>query len=215
MLVSGLNAMEINLFHPEYLEITCPDGKAAMGGSQKWYPERWEKAAGCGPTAASNLIWYIARAHPDLRCLCDDGSGDYTRFLELMREVFSYIKPGIGGVNTSTLFVDGVKRYASARNADPVPHVLEIPFKRKKRPKIGAVSDFIIGAMKLDSPVAFLCLSSGKLKTPENWHWVTITGYDTNSANASIIDYGSEHKVKIVEWLGSSLLGGCFVYFTA
>jgi len=206
--------MEHNLLNPEFLKIICPDGKTATGGSQKWYPERWERAAGCGPTAASNIIWYMARSQPELRDLCDIGDGDYTRFLALMREVFPCFNPGFRGINSSALFVNGVKRYASARGVDMIPHVLEIPASRRKRQGIGAVGDFITDAIRSDAPVAFLCLSRGKLSALESWHWVTIMSYNKDMSSAMIANYGSEFEIDITEWRETSVLGGCFVHFS-
>lgn len=232
--------MKYELHHTEFFKVMCPDGKTAMGGSQKWYPLRWQRAAGCGPTSAANLMWYMARSHPELRNLVVTGDGDYeyTHFLDLMREVFSCFTPGIRGINSSALFIDGVKRYASARGIDLIPHALEVPASRRKRPDIGTVGDFITAALLQESPVAFLNLSRGKLKTLESWHWVTIMGCNRDSgdngdngdngdrgdrldngdrrdvSSASILNYGFGVEVSIAGWLETSTLGGCFVYFT-
>ena len=202
----------MNLSHPENLQIKNPDGTAATGGSQEWYPTRSQRASGCGPTAASNIIWYMTLSRAAPQTLCDTGNGEKERFVELMREMFGYVKPGMGGVNTSAIFADGVVRYASARGETLTPHKLEIPRARRKRPDIASVGDFILAGLQNDSPVAFLNLSNGKLAKPDSWHWVTIIKYDPDSASAGIIDQGSEHDVPLKTWLDTTLLGGALVY---
>ena len=55
------SVMKIKLAKPELLNITNTDGETFTGGSQEWYEDKWHKKSGCGPVAASNLIWYMMR----------------------------------------------------------------------------------------------------------------------------------------------------------
>lgn len=206
--------MNYELKTPELLEIACPTGDSVMGGSQKWYPGRWERAAGCGPTTASNLIWYLARSRPELRMLYDAGSATKERFVELMRELYRSMPPGIGGVNKPVIFTDGITRFCDARGLALAPHVLEVSSKLPERPDTHCVSEFIITALQSDSPVGFLNLDSGTVKNLETWHWVTIIGFDAESISATIIDKGQKQVISLNEWLITSRRGGAMVYLT-
>lgn len=206
--------MKHQLAHPKLLKVACPD-KIAMGGSQDWYAERWPRLAGCGPTAASNIIWYMARSRPELRSLCDIGSADKAHFVKLMSEMFTYVTPGLQGVNTASIFANGVVRYASAHGAALTPCVLEIDRPHAKRPGECAVCEFILNALEADAPVAFLNLSNGSLDNLEGWHWVTIIELDTESMTAGICDQGSMLDIDLIKWLETSKLGGALVYLKA
>lgn len=204
--------MKYELLHPGALEIVCPDGEPVMGGSQEWYPRRWERASGCGPTTASNLIWYLARSRPGQQTPCGASGNDKGRFVELMREMYALMPPGIGGVNKSTIFTAGIARYSKIHDAAMPPRVLEIPAKRYKRPDIDTVSNFIITALQSDVPVGFLNLASGTVRDLEAWHWVTIIGFDTEIMAAVVLDKGRTVAVSLDEWLQTSRLGGAMVY---
>ena len=204
--------MKYELMHPELLEITCPNGELAVGGSQDWYPGRWQKLSGCGPTAASNLIWYMSRTRPGLKTLCDVGAGDYGHFLELMLEFFSHLTPGLKGVNKSWMFIDGITRFCAARNMTLGSRALEIPKELHERPGIDSAGSFITAALQADAPLGFLNLNSGTLADFEDWHWVTIIGYDAEETAATITDKGRVQHVDLSEWLKTSKLGGAMVY---
>ena len=202
--------MTYELIHPDFLVITCNEGETAMGGSQNWYPNRRERMSGCGPTNASNLIWYLAQSRPELQIPCETAGGAKHCFVGLMQEMFAYVTPGIGGVNNSSIFTDGISRYALAHGFALSPQVLDIPASFRKRPAADSVYGFIVNALQADSPVAFLNRSNGKLKKLDNWHWVTIIGFEKPAA--TIIDQGSAFEICLGDWLKTSLLGGTFVY---
>lgn len=204
--------MKIGLTHPEYLEIMSPDGGTVYGGSQSWYPGRWERASGCGPTAASNIIWYLSRSRPGLRMLCDIGDGGKEKFLELMRELYALMPPGIGGVNKAAIFTDGIARFNAAHSLSLKPFVLEVPKKFHMRPDVGVVSAYLQAALQDDAPVGFLNLANGTVRDLESWHWVTIIGLDTETLAATIIDKGRRFDICIDDWLKTSRLGGAMIY---
>ncbi len=181
----------------------------SFGGSQLWYRERWARMSGCGPTAASNIVWYYARSRAGLSSLCDVGGADRTHFLRLMEEMFTFVTPGLKGVNTAAIFTGGLARYGAARGVALTPRVLEVG---RHSDEI-AVRDFIFGALDTDAPVAFLNLSNGALYNLESWHWVTIVGLD-DRCTASIADQGRVLDIDLGKWLQTSRLGGALVYMT-
>ena len=194
--------MKLTLNKPELLNITTADGDTFIGGSQEWYEDKWHKKSGCGPVAASNLVWYIMRKH-----------GMEQDYSELIREMYDFVTPGIRGVDTSVIFTDGLLRFASENGMQIRPQVLEIPKKKRDRPNTEALVEFIINALQADSLVAFLVLSNGYVSSLENWHWVTIIAIDPETMITEIIDYGKSLKIDISEWLETSILGGSLVYF--
>ncbi|MDR2671532.1 MAG: hypothetical protein LBC26_07430, partial [Oscillospiraceae bacterium] len=76
--------MNVSILSPKLLSVAASDA-VYMGGSQEWYEGAWQRRAGCGPTVAAGLVWYLARSRPDLAPLCDVGDAGQVRFLALMR----------------------------------------------------------------------------------------------------------------------------------
>lgn len=203
--------MKKTLPNVAHLEILAPD-EVHTGGSQEWYPGRRHRMSGCGPTAASNLIWYLTRSCADMQPLCDIGNGDQAHFLALMQEMFTFVTPGIGGVHSSRLFVNGVIRYSEAHGVALTAQVLDIPKKRRCRPSLEQMREFILTALHSDTPVAFLNLSNGTLRNLDAWHWVTILSLEPDTMIAGISDLGRTLDVDLQTWRKTSLLGGALIY---
>ena len=193
--------MNVALSNPEKLNFIIADNETHYGGSQEWFADRWRRQAGCGAVAASNLIWYMR-----------SGYNGKEQYIELMNEMFSDVKPGIFGVNSSAIFTKGVKRYGARHDMPLTERILEIPLRKQKRPGTDAVNAFIMSALHSNAPVAFLNLSNGMIKNLGSWHWVTITAFDSKTMQAKISDYGKTVSVDIELWLKSSVLGGAFIY---
>lgn len=196
-----------------FLEILAPDG-VHTGGSQEWYPVKWQRMSGCGPTAASNLIWHLARSHATLQPLCDIGNADQAHFLTLMKEMFTFVTPGIGGVNSARLFAKGVIRYGEAHGVSLNAQALEIPKMSRRCPSLGQMRDFILTALHVGMPVAFLNLSNGTLNNLDGWHWVTIVALETDTMVAQVSDQGRLLEIDLQAWLKTSILGGAMVYLS-
>jgi len=203
--------MRFKLAAPEALNVKGNDGKIYTGGSQEWYTDSWHIKAGCGPTVASNLIWYIESRQPELK-LCRREDGGQGSFVELMDEMITFITPTLRGVNTPAIFYEGFIGYGEKRGVKFVPHVLEIPCKASKRPEPDVICEFILAALQADSPVAFLNLSNGTLKNLENWHWVTVIALEPDSMATDICDQGNVLTIDLGEWLRTTMLGGALVY---
>ena len=206
--------MTLTLAHSEFFEIMTPTG-TAIGGSQDWYPEERPRRAGCGPVAASNIMWYMSRLRPEWRRLCDVSSRDKPSFIRLMQEMYNYVTPGQRGVNTSAIFTDGAVRFGAAHGVTLTPRVLEIPELLRRRPSWDAVCDFISAALSENRPVAFLNLSNGALQNLENWHWVTIFALDAGAKTVSVSDQEKVLSIDLAKWLETTLLGGALVYLEA
>lgn len=179
------------------------------GGSQAWYSSYWRRLAGCGPTNAANLIWHLAATRPAMNALWELTPPTPENFARLMEAMFSYVTPGLQGVNKTAVFREGALKFAQGRGVRLGAQVLDIPRPAQQRPGIGQVEKFILHALKNDLPVAFLNLSNGQVKNLDNWHWVTLVGYEPGGA--MMYDQGKAAVIDLRLWLESTANGGGFV----
>jgi len=202
---------EISIKNPQLFELTSPEGKACFGGHQDWYDEHWNQVAGCGPVAASNLVWYHAHAHGELRCLCGAPGKSFEDYRQVMDKMFEFITPGYGGIYNSGLFMPGLLEYCKALGAPMECDNLEIPKWPRRRPGVKKLREFLVRWLETDNPVAFLNLSNGAVKLPDSWHWTTIYALEVDKMTVKISDEGRTYETDIAKWLLTSKLGGAFV----
>ena len=197
--------------NPQLLDFTTPDGKLCTGGNQDWFDDHWHKMSGCGPIAASNLIWYQARSRAELCALCDIENGGYADFRTLMDSMFSHITPGRGGIHNSRLFIPGLLEYCQSRGVPMETDCLDIRRMPRSAPNVDEVRDFLVRWLEKDCLVAFLNLSNGKLVLPDSWHWVTIMSLEPEGMTALISDEGRTYEADMGKWIETSVLGGALV----
>ncbi|MDL2225624.1 hypothetical protein LJC20_05450, partial [Eubacteriales bacterium OttesenSCG-928-M02] len=167
--------------------------------------------AGCGPTVGAHLIWYLSRTRMGYEGLCAFDANTRQGMLKLMQASWGYITPTMHGVNKTSILEQGIKKYARDRGKRVKARVLDIQIGEGKRPSMEEVSAFLVGAIGDDLPVAFLNLSNGKLNNLDNWHWVTLVGFDPRTRMALMYDQGVHKEIDLALWLKSTLLGGGFV----
>lgn len=74
-----------SITHPEFFEVHGAGAEdACFGCDQEWYNSEWQRISGCGPTAASNLVYYIAKSRPQACSLDIKNSRDSC--LSLMKD---------------------------------------------------------------------------------------------------------------------------------
>jgi hypothetical protein len=195
------------------LELTYGDGVTRYGANQSWYEESFQRRAGCGPTSAAHLIWYLAGAHAGCAALCPAAGGERTKdnFLPLMQNLWTYVTPGPMGVNTTVIFTEGARRYGADRGVPIDARALPVPVFPSMRPDAKEAARFLTDALSKDLPVAFLNLSNGSLANLDSWHWVTFVAFEPESFGALMYDNGNRQEIDLKEWLGTTLLGGGFV----
>lgn len=196
---------------PKLLQITGPGGIRYAGGVQDWYPAPWQQKAGCGPTAGSNLLWYLAQSRERYNSLCTHDASTKAGFLRLMEDVWPHITPGNMGVNSSKIFISGMRGYAGPRGVDLTVRSLEVPALPFRRPSPAEMGDFLRRHLEADCPVAFLNLSNGQLKNLDNWHWVTLLSVNAENLTAEMADAGAIQVIDLALWLRTTTLGGAFV----
>jgi hypothetical protein len=188
-------------------------GAVYYGCSQEWYRTKWQRMGGCGPTTATNLIYYHLRS-----CAGNTENAfqpTKSSCLALMEEVWDYVTPTLRGVSTTKLFCKGVMAYAEKSAVKITASVVDVPKSRAQRPDFGELLAFLDESLKNDLPVAFLNLDNGAEERLDAWHWVTIAGleYAPNGTEAvvDILDEGMIKKINLLQWFRTTSLGGGFV----
>ncbi len=198
----------IHIRSPKIFEL---DGGRYFGGNQSWYADTWKQRAGCGPTSCAHLMLYLAKTRPELSVLLPSDCSTKEDFLSLMNAVWEYVTPGSMGVNSTAMFTGGAVAFAKDRDIALTCRVLEIGAKKSGRPSLSDMAAFISNAIQDDLPVAFLNLSNGALKNLDNWHWVTLTAYDSEKHSAIMLDQGRKQEIDMLTWLDTTLMGGGLV----
>jgi len=167
--------------------------------------------AGCGPTTTSNLFWYLTKSRPEV-CgnLYTIVNNDRTEMLELMEQVWEYVKPGMKGVNKSSMLTEGAIQYGRDKNVALDVRVLEVPEEISNRPSENEVLKFLSIAFSEDLPVAFLNLSNGAVENLDNWHWVTLISTNMK-LQAEMYDQSMLQIIDVKKWLTTTTKCGSFV----
>lgn len=200
----------ISIHSPELLQIQ-KGNNISYGANQVWYSSWRARMSGCGPTATSNLIWYLAASRPET-CgkLFAGRANEYDGMLRLMKTMWKYVTPGMKGVNKASMLTTGVNQYGEECGVKLMTHVLEVPKTASGRPTSEEVLNFLKEAFLKDLPVAFLNLSNGNVRNLDNWHWVTLISVD-DTLQAKMYDQSLCLDVDLKQWLRSTVNGGAFV----
>lgn len=196
-----------------YKLLDSSDNIEYYGSNQEWYGRRWQRMSGCGPSTVTNIIYYIncTGMEPALR-------RELTKeeCIALMKEMWNYVTPSLGGVSSTAMLKSGVDRYLREKNIKLTMETLDVPKTTAERPGTGKVIEFIEQSLKKDCPVAFLNLERGKVVNLDSWHWVTLVSliYDKEEpVLAEILDSGVRKRIDLGLWLRTTKLGGGFVSF--
>lgn len=201
---------QISIKSPELLQIR--DGMGiSYGAHQIWYRGWIKRMSGCGPTAASNLLWYLCASRPE-RCrdLFAGDAAERSEMLRLMEAVWHYVTPGMRGVDRPAMLADGGVRYGQKSGVTLRSDILEISALKSERPDKKKVSVFLAEAFARDLPVAFLNLSNGTVRNLDNWHGVTLVSVD-QKLQAEMYDQGRRQIIDVALWLETTTGGGAFI----
>lgn len=188
-------------------------GAVYYGCDQEWYPTKWQRRSGCGPTVSTTILQYLhaVRAQgPQPVCTV-------SRCREAMEQVWQYVTPGPDGISSTKRLCKGLEALAQARAQTLHVDVLDIPRLRCHRPSFAQALAFLDASLENDLPVAFLNLHNGDEPTLDAWHWVTIVSLeyepDASRALAGILDEGMRKTIDFATWFRTSALGGGLVSF--
>ncbi|WP_298843346.1 hypothetical protein [Clostridium sp.] len=183
------------------------------GCNQEWYTNPWQRNAGCGPTAVTNIMIYLNCMRKGL----SKGKQllSKSEALSMMEEVWLYVTPTNRGIPTTKLLYDDVINYAKAKKLNIKLELMDIHENRLLCPEFHNLLLFLGNALSSDAPIAFLNLDNGEEKQLDSWHWVTIVSLkyveDESNAFIDILDEGIIKKIDLVKWLNTTTLGGGFV----
>lgn len=189
--------------------------KTYFGGDQEWYSKKWQRLSGCGPTAATNIFYYLSHSKDFLES--EEKLNTKESWISLMEEMWGYVTPSMRGVHTTKMFFEPMVNFAKTKGRNLEYYVCEVSEDQSQRPRFQEILKFIEGGLAKDTPVAFLNLNNGEVKNLDRWHWVTIISLEYieegQSASLTILDYGKVKKIDLSLWYDSTTLGGGFVYF--
>lgn len=186
------------------------------GCQQLWYPKKWQRLSGCGPTVATNLFFYLSHKHAHLEL--EESSKSKVNWISLMEEMWKYVTPSLRGVNTTQMFYKPLSAFMKSKGISTDYRFFDISKEIARRPEFREILNFLEEALTQDVPVAFLNLDNGEVENLDRWHWVTIISLecseDENRASANILDEGQIKSIDLTLWYNTTTLGGGFVYFT-
>lgn len=202
--------MSHSLTRPEVLTLIGPGGETYRGGDQEWYPDLWQRRAGCGPTTAAALLAYLSQTRPALAPLRPLAGGTRTGFAQYMQALWPYVTPGARGLDKPESLVLGCRSFALSRGCRLEGEILKIPRRREDRPTPAACRNFLLRALDNDCPVAFLNYSNGSLPNLDSWHWVPLIALTEGEEVllCTVLDEGEEKVIDLALWLETTLLGG-------
>gem|GEM_PF-271186 len=186
------------------------DGSAVYGGKQKWLGSR--SSNGCGPTAASNILYYLADKDSKYSMLYSGSTSerDFTAHLNSVYDHMRTVNP-IWGLVSITSFANYTKSYAEELGYPS----LNIHKKEALWTKHQDTIDFIKEGLNKDTPVATLNLN--RFWDRYGWHWMTITAFkDLGMYNNQIVlsSWGEKHTINFWLYFDKARdYGGGYVYF--
>ncbi|GEM_PF-39372 len=186
------------------------------GCDQNWYTTEWQRRSGCGPSVASNIIFYLNHTRPAFKL------GPYLNskesWLSLMEEIWEYVTPSQEGIPTTKMFYEAVITYAESKGLNVSYDFCDVPKDKSGSPPLSKILDFLERALTKDTPIAFLNLCNGAENNLDRWHWVTIIALEYteggNSIFIDILDEGIIKRIDLALWYNTTILGGGFVYFS-
>ncbi len=199
-----MRASLLSLKYPEYLHI-CSGGTLYYGADQEWFPQSWQRRAGCGPTTASHLVLYnLGKRHGGPAVV------DQNQMVALMQQLWNHVTPSLMGVHLVSQFTKGLSTALPEQSIEGELVSLSLPKAREIRPPFTMVVDFIKENLLLDQPVAFLNLHHGDVMNLDSWHWVTIVALDPESRMIRVYDGGKEWVIDLPLWYETTPRAGGF-----
>ncbi|MGV8980715.1 hypothetical protein [Clostridium sp.] len=194
-----------NIIIPNYnnleeIQFNIADSEISYyGGSQNWFPKKFNKLSGCGPVAAANITAYLSQTFSAKYNTLYPYKGIVSKkdFILHMVEIRKYVKPGIFGLTSVDQFSDSVLAFSSDRGVSLTSHILA-----DNASSIQDAINFIAQALTQKIPIAILVLKHRIKEFKEYaWHWMTITGLTLNSKNnipyISVSTYGERQEINL------------------
>lgn len=150
------------------------DGLSEYGGNQEWFPRIWQRKAGCGSTSGANLAAYYAVNDSRMKKVYKGNTEKFYQdeYLELMKEMYTYMTPGPMGFPYVEKFVEKFMKFCKKHDI-----IMEADIIKEYNTSEDAFR-FVKENIDKEHPVALIILHHRAAELWEdNWHWVTVTGY--------------------------------------
>lgn len=182
--------MVYSLGHDKTTKLTLTaDGRTYYGAYQEWYPTLFRRMAGCGPTAAANMLACVDDRLP---------FASVEARVKVMQSLWRYVTPGVRGLHRVEKFARGSKAFFKAFGLpfDCVwtEYTRDAPLSQKE------MADFIKQGLTAGSPLAFLNLRNDTVPCLEKWHWVTVVAFDDETLTADVFDGDIRFELPLEKW---------------
>lgn len=189
----------------DWLTLTVND-RPHFGYDQEWYPERWQKLAGCGPTTGAAIAAYV-EAKEEGKVVASQAAAE-----EKMLAFWPYATPRMHGLYKTRWLMEGLNSYFADYGLRGRAEMMTVPLLGPMRPSMEALTDFIAEGLSADAPLGFLCLHNGGIRSLYSWHWMPLAALDTGAgAAATVLDEGRAITFDLAAWRSATPFGGGFV----
>lgn len=157
------------------------------GGDQESLPNLIMRMGGCAAVTACDLCVYLTKYMGESLCDFDTNNfskSDYVRLTNIMKP---YLHPRMSGVNKTSMFIDGFKKYL----ADKGSNIKLSSFDGNE--KAYKARAFVKAQIDNALPVPVLVLyHQNKLFKDYTWHWFIINGYNEVEGKmlVKVVSYG-------------------------
>ncbi|MEX1307157.1 MAG: C39 family peptidase [Eubacteriales bacterium] len=174
--------------------IKIKDGRSeTLGANQYWFPQKFAALSGCGPTTAAEILAYLAKQYPTgMQGLPPESFGILERktFVQFMRAVREYVKPGVMGLTDIDFYTNQTINYAKSCGVALQGTQIDVRLDTK------AAYQAVIETIDAGRPLALLVLTNPNPDIREyTWHWMTIIGYDKDKGSIIIATHGRPHAL--------------------
>lgn len=182
-------------------------GKTHLGYDQEWYPERWQKLAGCGPTTGAVIVSYLEARDRGIRADSEE------KALAQMLRLWPYATPRIHGLYKTRWLAEGLGQYMKDHGLRGSVEMLSVPPIRILRPGLDKTAGFIREGLLADAPIGFLNLHNGGNEAMYSWHWMPLTALSEEGGRCTgtAWDEGKALSFDLGAWLADTKFGGGFV----
>ena len=171
--------------------INIIDGAQSFyGADQKWFARHRHRISGCGPVTAALITMYMAQAFAD-KCAPlypHDFPAHKEDFTAHMEEVRKFVCPGLFGLTDTDVFSSGVQAFAKSRGVRLMSQLVS------PKQSTSAAFGFLQKALAERYLPALLILRN-PFVADFAWHWMAVTGCDSDKQAISVSSYGKEYSL--------------------
>lgn len=202
--------------------------KTFYGGDQGWWEDKavmgeniepQKASTGCGPVAAANIMYYMAKSDSKYSKLYPYSTISRTNFMKFMNTMYNVVAPSLAGEFSLDSWTSDLQGWAKSYwGVTITPYKKQVLISTTK----DSCASFIKAGLKDNRPVGSLNLhltyKDEATGDKYGWHWVTITKYYQGVSDNRWIAVSSWGERKSISWdpywqAIHNPPGGGFAYF--